>query len=81
MSSKSILKKTAANEDVAFVDDTKVDETNIVVYDDFVSTEQDGGGISGTKKLQIKKKNLLLLVPVLLLVQVLVPVLMPVNRY
>lgn len=80
MPSKSILKKTTistvkdavandavANDAVAndAVAEDIVDETNIVLDDEFLSTEQDIGIVSGTKKLQIKKKNLLVLLLVL----------------
>jgi len=70
MPSKSILKKTVEVKDTALVDDTNVvlDDDNgvLIVPDhyalpeaspDIVSIEQDGGGIPGNKKTQIKKKE------------------------
>jgi DNA-directed RNA polymerase subunit K/omega len=70
MPSKSILKKTVEVKDTALVDDTNVvlDDDNgvLMVPDhyalpeaspDIVSIEQDGGGIPGNKKTQIKKKE------------------------
>ena len=68
MPSKSILKKTAkspvndavANDAVAndaVAEDIKVDETNIVLDDEFVSTAKDVDDVFETKKLQIKKKE------------------------
>ena len=56
MLSKSILKKTTIGE-AASVEDTQVDETNIILDADFKSIKQDGSGLPGTKKLQIKKKE------------------------
>jgi DNA-directed RNA polymerase subunit K/omega len=53
MSTKSILKKTTVA-DASVYD--KVDNTNIILDDDIVSIEQDGGA-KDSKKTQIKKKE------------------------